>query len=68
METIAIILMIIAMLVTLVVLFTGLIAYARGGSFNAKYGNKLMRWRVTAQGAAIGLFVIAMLLKGSGHS
>ncbi len=68
METFAIILMVIAMVVTLVVLFTGLISFARGGAFNQKYGNKLMRYRVIAQGAAIVLFLVAMLLKGSGQS
>lgn len=68
METFVIILMIIAMVTTLVVLFTGLISFARGGSFNAKHGNKLMRWRVLAQGIAIGLFLLAVLLKGSGSS
>lgn len=67
MESFAIFLMIIAMVTTLVVLFTGLITYARGGSVNAKHGNKLMRWRVIAQAVAIGLFLLAVLLRGSGH-
>ncbi len=43
METFVIILMVIAMVTTLVVLFTGLISFARGGRFNAKHGNQLMR-------------------------
>jgi len=68
METVAVILMIVAMVTTLAILFTGLIGYARHGSFNRKYGNKLMRWRVTAQGVAIGLFLLAVLLQGTGHS
>ena len=58
------ILVVIAMLVTLGVLFTGLFAMARGGEFNAKYGNKLMRWRVMAQGAALLLFALAMMSRG----
>ncbi|GAB5470503.1 MAG: twin transmembrane helix small protein [Rhodospirillales bacterium] len=68
MESVAIFLMIVAMVVTLAVLFTGLISFARGGDFNRRNGNKLMRWRVMAQGAAIGLFLIAVLLKGTGSS
>ncbi len=68
MESFAIILMIIAMAMTLVVLFTGLISFARGGKFNTKHGNKLMRWRVIAQAVAIGLFLLAVLLRGSGQS
>ncbi len=56
------ILLILAMLATLGVLFAGLFAMARGGEFNRKHGNRLMRWRVVLQGAAvllIGLFLLA---------
>ena len=56
------VLLIIAMLATLGVLFAGLFTMARGGEFNRKYGNKLMRWRVVLQGSAIVLFVLAVLL------
>jgi hypothetical protein len=56
------VLVIIAMLITLGVLATGIIAMARGGEFNAKYGNKLMRARVIAQGVALALFAVAVLL------
>ncbi len=55
-------LVIIALLITLGVLATGMIAMARGGEFNAKYGNKLMRARVIAQGVALALFAIAVLV------
>jgi hypothetical protein len=55
------ILVVIAMLITLGVLFAGLFSMARGGEFNAKYGNKLMRWRVFMQGVALALFAIALL-------
>jgi hypothetical protein len=59
-------LIVVAMLITLGVLFTGLIAMARGGEFNRKYGNKLMRLRVIAQGVAILLFGLAIMI-GSGQ-
>ena len=36
-------------------------AEARGGEFNKKYGNRLMRWRVFMQGAALVLLALAML-------
>ena len=52
----------IALAGTLVVLFAGVFAMARGGEFNRKWGNKLMRARVATQGLAIllllALFVI----------
>lgn len=57
-------LVVIAMLMTLSVLFAGLISMAIGGEFNRKYGNRLMRWRVIMQGIAILLFAIAMLMTG----
>lgn len=56
------VLIVVAMLTTLGVLFAGLIAMARGGDFNRKHGNRLMRWRVMAQFTAIVIFAIAMLI------
>ena len=57
-------LVIIAMLLTLGVLFAGLITMAIGGEFNRKHGNQLMRYRVICQGIAIALFALAMFMKG----
>ncbi len=53
-----------ALLVTLGVLFTGLFSMARGGDFNAKYGNRLMRARVIAQAVTLVLFALALLTSG----
>ena len=61
METFFFVLVLIAMFITLGVLATGIIGMARGGEFNAKYGNKLMRARVIAQGVALALFALAVL-------
>ena len=46
---------------TLVALMVGLIAMARGGSFNAKNSNKLMRLRVGIQFFAITLLGLLFL-------
>lgn len=62
MQTLMFVLIVIAMLMTLAVLFTGLIAMARGGEFNAKWGNRLMRYRILCQGIALALFAIALLI------
>jgi hypothetical protein len=43
-------------------LFAGLFAMARGGDFNARWGNRLMRMRVGLQGLAVALFLIYILL------
>ena len=44
---------------TVGVLFTGIISMFRGGEFNRRYGNKLMRARVILQG--ITLVLLALL-------
>ena len=62
MNTTMMILVVIALLITLGVLFAGLFSMARGGPFNEKYGNKLMRLRVIMQGVAILLFLLALLI------
>ena len=50
-----------ALLAVLGVLFAGLFSMARGGTFNRKHGNRLMRWRVALQGLAVLLFALAVL-------
>lgn len=62
MTAIAMILMVVAMGVTLAILITGIVAMARGGEFNAKWSNRLMRYRIVAQGIAIVMFAISVML------
>jgi hypothetical protein len=54
-------LIILAMLLTLGVLFLGLFSMARGGKFAERNSNRFMRWRVIMQGVAVLLFVIFMM-------
>lgn len=65
MNTVFFVLLAIAMVMTLCVLFAGILTMVRGGEFNRKYGNKLMRLRVILQGVAIVIFLLAMLLRQS---
>jgi hypothetical protein len=67
MTVIAIILMIVAMLVTAGILFTGIIGMAKGGEFNRKWSNILMRYRIVAQFVALIFFGIAVMLLRSGQ-
>lgn len=60
------ILLAIALGLTLIVLFAGVITMGRGGEVARKYGNKLMRWRLILQGIAVVLFVLAMLARQAG--
>jgi uncharacterized membrane protein YqgA involved in biofilm formation len=57
------VLLIIAMLATVAVLFTGIIGFLRGGEFNERYGNKLMRARVGLQFAALVILVVLFLMQ-----
>ena len=46
----------------LLVLFIGIISMLRGGDFNKRWGNKLMRARVILQGLAILLILLTAYL------
>ena len=52
-----------ALALVLAALVLGILSMARGGEFNAKYGNKLMRARVIAQFVALVLMVLAFLMR-----
>jgi hypothetical protein len=61
-----VILLFAAMGLTLAVLFVGLFVMVRGGEFNKKHSNKLMRLRVLLQAIAIAVFAaIVYFTKGS---
>jgi hypothetical protein len=55
----------------LAVLAVGVVSMMKGGPFNAKYANKLMRARVGLQALALALFALMLLLSkyfGAGHT
>ncbi len=56
------VLIVVALLSVVAVLMTGVVGMAKGGDFNRKHGNKLMRWRVALQGTAVLLIVAAAIL------
>ncbi len=59
-----IILLALALLAVLIVLFVGIFGMAKGGEFNDKYGNRLMRLRVIMQFVAIILFAMVFFTDG----
>jgi ABC-type antimicrobial peptide transport system permease subunit len=63
MSTFFFIAMLIAMLAVVLSLVLGLVVMTKGGEINKKYGNKLMQARVTLQGLAIALFILAVLTR-----
>ncbi len=52
-----------ALFTTLAILCVGVFGMVRGGAFNDKWGNKLMRWRVMAQAVSIGVLFLGFLYK-----
>ncbi|MEX2518938.1 MAG: twin transmembrane helix small protein [Paracoccaceae bacterium] len=55
-----------ACLVVLAVLMFGVFSFARGGEFNRKYANKIMRLRIITQAIAVVLILAAVLAAQSG--
>ena len=52
----------VAVLAVVVILLIGIGGFARGGEFNRKHANKIMRLRLIAQAAAVGLILLAVSL------
>ncbi len=58
------ILVVIACLAVLGVLTFGLIGFTRGGEWNRKNANKVMRWRIGLQAVAIIFILIFIFFRG----
>jgi len=46
-----------------IVLLLGLGGFARGGAFNRKNANRLMRWRIGLQALAVALILLFIFLR-----
>ncbi|KCV80743.1 hypothetical protein ATO10_15702 [Actibacterium atlanticum] len=53
-----------ACLVVVVILLLGIGGFAKGGDFNRKHANRLMRYRIVAQLGAVILILLFVLLRG----
>jgi len=51
-----------ALIAVAAVLVLGVVSMFRGGAFNRKYGNILMRWRVGLQALAVALLFLLWLI------
>ncbi len=60
------ILVLVAVGITALILLTGIGGFARGGNFNRKYANKVMRARIVAQAIAIALILAYVYLRRGG--
>lgn len=60
------VILLLAMAAVVVVLVIGIGGFAKGGAFNAKYSNKMMRLRILFQFIAVVLIVLYVFLRGKG--
>ncbi|MCA0873982.1 twin transmembrane helix small protein [Seohaeicola saemankumensis] len=59
-------LILVVMFAVVVVLMIGVGGFAKGGAFNAKYANKMMRLRILLQFVAVVLILLFVYLRGQG--
>jgi len=59
-------LMSLSVLIVLGILMWGLGSFGKGGAYNHKNANKIMRWRIGAQLVAVVLIVLFVFLRGEG--
>ena len=62
------IVVVIACLVVLVILMIGIGGFAKGGEFNRKHGNRIMRYRIAAQAAAVLIILAFVFFRRMGGS
>ena len=55
--------LVVVMIAVVLTLAVGIISMTRGGPFNQKYGQRLMRMRFFLQGVALILFALILLSK-----
>ena len=53
-----------AVLAVLVILMIGIGGFAKGGEFNRKHANRIMRYRIIAQAIAVALILLFILIRG----
>ena len=55
-----------ACLAVVVILMVGIGGFAKGGEFNRKHANRLMRWRIIAQFIAVVLILLFVWFRRGG--
>jgi len=55
-------------LVVLLILIMGIGSFAKGGDFNRKHANRLMRWRIYAQAIAVVLILAFVFFRRMGDT
>ncbi len=60
------ILVAVACLIVLGILMFGVGTFGKGGEFNRKHANRIMRWRIGAQAVAVALILLYVYLRKGG--
>ena len=55
-----------AVLLVLFILLTGIGGFAKGGDFNRKHANRIMRYRIYAQAVAVALILVFVFFRRGG--
>jgi uncharacterized membrane protein affecting hemolysin expression len=56
----------IACLAVVGILMFGIGTFAKGGEFNRKHANRIMRWRIGAQAVAVALILLYVFIRRMG--
>jgi hypothetical protein len=62
------ILVLAAVLIVAGILLFGIGSFSKGGDFNRRNANRIMRWRIIAQFVAVCLIMLFVWLRGTGQS
>jgi len=60
------ILVVVAVAIVAIILLTGIGGFAKGGEFNRKHANRIMRYRIYAQAVAVALILLFVWLRRGG--
>ncbi len=60
------ILVAVAAIGVLIILMIGIGGFAKGGDFNRKHANRIMRYRIAAQALAVVLILLFVFFRGRG--
>jgi len=60
------IVVVVAVAAVAIILLTGIGGFAKGGDFNKKHANRVMRWRIYAQAVAIVLILLFVWIRRGG--
>jgi len=59
-------LVVVAVVAVAIILLTGIGSFAKGGEFNKKHSNRIMRYRIYAQAVAIALILLFVWIRRGG--